>query len=97
MNGGWTPESWDPAPWDPAGWVDDLTPGRDPWTGPYGPINDGPGRPVLVLAAGGGAVAATALGLVVLLLGGAVVALIVGAMVLLGACAVGSAYLRGAR
>lgn len=92
MTGGWTPESWDPAPWE-----------ADPWADADGPSGAGHRRsevapgPVVVLAASGGALAATAVGLLVLLLGGVVVAVAVGALVLLGACALGSAYLRGAR
>jgi hypothetical protein len=49
------------------------------------------------LAAAGGAVVATGLGLLVLLLGGVLVAMVLGALVLLGAGAVGAAWLRGAR
>lgn len=93
MTGGWNPESW-----DPERWVDDTSPVRDSWADVYGPNEARYGRgPVVVLAAGSGAIAATALGLLVLLPGGVVVAVAAGVLVLLGACALGSAYLRGAR
>lgn len=94
MTGGWNPESWDSEKW-----ADDTSPVRDSWADAYRPTEARYDRrgPVVVLAAGGGAVAATALGLLVLLLGGVVVAVAAGVLVLLGACALGSAYLRGAR
>lgn len=94
MTGGWNPESW-----NSEGWVDDTAPVRDSWADAYGPTEARYSRrgPVVVLAAGGGAVAATALGLLVLLLGGVVVAVAAGVLVLLGACALGSAFLRGVR
>lgn len=99
---GWDSDSWDPEPWTDNG-------RRDSWATAYGPLGRdadraagsppaagvGPG-PVL-LAAGGGAVVATGLGLLVLLLGGVLVGLIIGGLVLLGAAAMVTAYLRGAR
>ncbi len=95
------PQPWDPQRWDPEPWTDVGRPARD-WAAAQVPTSGhgvgraaGPG-PVL-LAAAGGAVVATGLGLLVLLLGGVLVAMVLGALVLLGAGALGAAWVRGAR
>lgn len=112
MTGGWSPDEWrwdaepsDPQAWDPQRrdqelWTVNGRPTRD-WAAEASTPDRGADRPLgpgpVVLGAAGGAVVATGLGLLVLLLGGVLVAMVLGGLVLLGAATVGAAWLRGAR
>lgn len=95
------PQRWDPQRWDEEPWTVDGRPTRG-WAAAHTPTSDRradypAGAGPVLLAAAGGVVVATGLGLLVLLLGGVLVAMVLGGLVLLGGGALVAAWARGAR